>query len=145
MRPHKWIKITIGIKESLQDLLVGQLTLIGFNGFVQEENFLNCFMAEKKWTASVKSELQSVLKRFRSEFPSVDSSYGTEIVKEENWNKTWEEQTGIVEATSKIVIKPSWKKLQKKHKNKIILHVDPKMSFGTGHHETTRLSLKLLE
>jgi ribosomal protein L11 methyltransferase len=50
-----------------------------------------------------------------------------------------------VEATERILIKPSWKKLRKKDRGRLVLHIDPKMSFGTGHHETTRLSLRLLE
>jgi ribosomal protein L11 methyltransferase len=85
------------------------------------------------------------LERFKFEFPIVDLSFTVKSIREENWNKIWEQQTGIIEATPHIIIKPSWKKLQKHHRNKIVLHIDPKMSFGTGHHETTRLSLSLLE
>jgi ribosomal protein L11 methyltransferase len=145
MKSHKWYNISIRIDESYQDLLVGQLTLIGFCGFVQEKISLGCFISANKWTSAVRSKFNTTLERFKSEFPAVNLSYTINIVHEENWNKKWEEQTGIVEATSKIVIKPSWKKLQKRHSNKIVIHVDPKMSFGTGHHETTRLSLKLIE
>ncbi|RPI03198.1 MAG: 50S ribosomal protein L11 methyltransferase, partial [Ignavibacteriae bacterium] len=50
-----------------------------------------------------------------------------------------------VEATPHIIIKPTWKKLPARHRKKLVLHIDPKMSFGTGHHETTRLSLSLIE
>lgn len=145
MKSHKWFDISIRIDESYQDLLVGQLTLIGFCGFIQEKTFLGCFVSANKWTSAVRSKFNATLERFKIEFPAVDLSYTVNIVHEENWNKKWEAQTGIVEATSKIVIKPSWKKLQKRHNKKIVLHVDPKMSFGTGHHETTRLSLKLIE
>lgn len=57
----------------------------------------------------------------------------------------WERQAGIVEATDRIIIKPSWKKLRKGDRGRIVLHIDPKMSFGTCHHETTRLCLFLLQ
>jgi ribosomal protein L11 methyltransferase len=86
-----------------------------------------------------------VLAKFKIEFPSLDLSYSKSIVHEENWNRKWEQQTGIVEATPNIIIKPSWKKLPVRYRRKLVLHIDPKMSFGTGHHETTRLSLGLLE
>jgi ribosomal protein L11 methyltransferase len=66
-------------------------------------------------------------------------------VREKNWNAAWERTVGIVEATDRIIIKPSWKRLRTKDRTKIVLHIDPKMSFGTGHHETTRLCLALLE
>ncbi|MGH2568899.1 MAG: 50S ribosomal protein L11 methyltransferase, partial [Bacteroidota bacterium] len=52
---------------------------------------------------------------------------------------------GVVEATGRIIIKPSWNKTRARDRGKIVLHIDPKMSFGTGHHESTRLSLTLLE
>jgi ribosomal protein L11 methyltransferase len=145
MKSRKWCQISVRIDESYQDLLVGQLTLLGFNGFVQEEKFLSCFIPKNKWTSTIRAKFQTTLERFKFEFPVVDLSFTVKSIREENWNKTWEKQTGIVEATPQIIIKPSWKKLPKHHRNKIVLHVDPKMSFGTGHHETTRLSLNLLE
>lgn len=145
MKSRKWYKISIRINEPYQDLLVGQLTLIGFIGFIQEKNLLGCFIPSNKWTPVIRAKFQVTLRRFKSEFPIVDLFFTVKLVHEENWNKTWEKQIGIIKATPKIIIKPSWKKLQKRHRNKIVLHVDPKMSFGTGHHETTRLSLRLIE
>ena len=85
------------------------------------------------------------MQNLKSNFLPLDLSYSDSIIHEENWNKKWEKQTGIVEATPNIIIKPSWKKLPNRYLKKLVLHIDPKMSFGTGHHETTRLSLSLLE
>jgi ribosomal protein L11 methyltransferase len=145
MNPRKWCQISVRIEEPYQDLLVGQLALLGISGFVQEEKSLSCFISANKWTSTIRVKFKTTLDRFKFEFPVVDLSYKVKSIREENWNKTWEKQTGIVEATSHIIIKPSWKKLPKQFRDKIVLHVDPKMSFGTGHHETTRLSLRLLE
>ena len=145
MKSRKWCQISVRLEEPYQDLLVGQLALLGISGFVQEEKSLSCFISANKWTSTIRVKFQKTLDRFRIEFPIVDLSYTVKSIREENWNKTWEKQTGIVEATSHIIIKPSWKKLPKQFRDKIVLHVDPKMSFGTGHHETTRLSLRLLE
>ena len=145
MKARTWFQITILIDEPLQDLLVGQLALLGFSGFVQEEKFLICFIPTPKWSLAIQTEFQTILNRFKLEFPFIDLSFTITSVHEHNWNKTWEKQIGIIEATPHIVIKPSWKKLPNSHRNKLILQIDPKMSFGTGHHETTRLSLSLLE
>jgi ribosomal protein L11 methyltransferase len=145
MKTHTWIQIKIRIEEKYQDLLVGQLALIGFTGFVQEEPVLTCIVPKQKWNTAFKSKFEAALAKFKSEFPSLDLLYSKVFVHEENWNKKWEKQTGIVEATPHIIIKPSWKKLPSRHVKKLVLHIDPKMSFGTGHHETTRLSLGLLE
>jgi ribosomal protein L11 methyltransferase len=145
MKTHTWIQAVILIDERYQDLLIGLLALIGFTGFVQEEMYLTCIIPKEKWNDALKNKFETALSKFRIEFPSLDLSYSCSVIHEENWNTKWEKQTGIVEATSHIIIKPSWKKLPKRHLKKVILHIDPKMSFGTGHHETTRLSLSLLE
>ena len=145
MKTRSWYQVVIRIDDKCQDLLIGMLALIGFTGFVQEENIIKCIIPKQKWNNTLKNKFESALTKFKTEFPSLDLSYSSSIVHEENWNKKWEKQTGIVEATPDIVIKPSWKKLPSRHLKKIVLHIDPKMSFGTGHHETTRLSLGLLE
>jgi ribosomal protein L11 methyltransferase len=145
MKSRKWYQIVVRIDEPYQDLFIGHLTLLSFNGFVQEEKLLSCYLQKNKWTPAIRKEFQTILRRFKFEPPCIDLPFTIRLIHEKNWNKTWEKQTGIVEATPRIIIKPSWKKLPKRHRNKLILHVDPKMSFGTGHHETTRLSLNLIE
>jgi ribosomal protein L11 methyltransferase len=145
MKTRMWYQIAIRIDETHQDLLVGQMTQLGFSGFIQEHHSLICFIPKVKWTRSIQKIFRSILSRFKHEFPAADLALSLRSLREENWNKTWEKQTGIVQATPHIFIKPSWTKLPKSHRNKLILHIDPKMSFGTGHHETTRLSLNLLE
>jgi len=145
MKTNTWLQVGIRIEEKYQDLLIGLLALIGFTGFVQEEKLLKCTIPKQKWNNAFKNKFEFTLAKFKIEFSSLDLSYSCLTIHEENWNKKWENQTGIVEATPHIIIKPSWKKLPKRHSNKLLLHIDPKMSFGTGHHETTRLSLILLE
>jgi len=49
-----------------------------------------------------------------------------------------------LEITDKIVIKPTFRKYENDG-SKLVIELDPKMSFGTGEHETTRLMLELLE
>ena len=119
--------------------------MLGFAGFAQEEKLIKCIIPKQKWNKALINKFELVLSKFKIEFPALDLSYSGSIIHEENWNKKWEKQTGIVEATPHIIIKPSWKKLPNRHLKKLVLHIDPKMSFGTGHHETTRLSLSLLE
>jgi ribosomal protein L11 methyltransferase len=49
-----------------------------------------------------------------------------------------------VEVSEKIIIKPTWREYGNRE-DKIIIEIDPKMAFGTGYHETTRLVLRALE
>jgi ribosomal protein L11 methyltransferase len=142
---RSWYQLTFCLNESYHDLLVGIISPLGFSGFLQDKNSLYCIIPAHVWNSSLQKKFRIILCRFKSEFPALELHYTTSKVREENWNNAWEQQTGIVVATSHIIIKPSWTKLPIQHRNKTILHIDPKMSFGTGHHETTRLSLSLLE
>ena len=145
MKSQQWIQVRLFIPSSHQDLIVGQLSLVGFEGFVQEDTSLDCFVPKTKWNDRVLARFRQTLQRFQREFPSIETRFQRRVVRNQNWNARWERSAGIVEATNRIVIKPSWKKLRSKDKGKIVLNIDPKMSFGTGHHETTRLCLLLLE
>ncbi len=145
MKQHNWYEVTLSIPESRQDLLIGQLTALGFEGFLQEERQLKCYVEDTKWTAGMDSSFQFCIRQFRKEFPDIHLRSSTALVRRENWNRTWERSVGIVDAAPNIVIKPSWKKLRVRDRGKTVLTVDPKMSFGTGHHETTRLCLRLLQ
>ncbi len=65
------------------------------------------------------------------------------LIKEENWNKEWEDSIDPVWVNERIVITPSWKQETVSAPLKIV--INPQMSFGTGHHETTRMVAALLE
>lgn len=145
MSPRNWIQVSIDTPEEYHDLLVGQIAALGFKGFQQEDRSLHCFIRRLAWTPDLEGELRGLLARFQSEFPESGLRYATQKLAERNWNLAWERNAGIVDATDRIIIKPSWKKLRKRDRGKIVLHIDPKMSFGTGHHETTRLCLFLLQ
>lgn len=67
-----------------------------------------------------------------------------QFIKSKNWNKEWEKNLSIIEITKNLVIKPSFKDYVSKE-NQVVITIDPKMSFGTGMHETTKLILTLLE
>jgi len=145
MKQRRWYQVTFSLPANYQELLIGQLSLLKINGFLQEDQKLHCFIASTQWTKPFENQLHGSLSRFNKEFPSLNLRYRRVIVKNQNWNHQWEQQAGIIEATEHIRIKPSWAKLRKKDAGKLVLHIDPKMSFGTGHHETTRLTLKLIE
>ncbi len=69
----------------------------------------------------------------------------TSSFENKDWNEEWEKSIQLVNIKNKIIIYPSWKKKEvTKFKNKILIQIDPKMSFGTGHNETTQVVLEMM-
>ena len=67
-----------------------------------------------------------------------------EIIPDTDWETTWREGLGAVEAGKRLVVRPSWVEYDNRDK-RIEIVIDPKMAFGTGGHATTFLCLEALE
>lgn len=65
-------------------------------------------------------------------------------IKEEDWANNWKQYFKPLEVGKYMVIKPTWENYDNTG-NRIVLEIDPSMSFGSGQHETTRLCMELLE
>jgi len=66
----------------------------------------------------------------------------TKVLNDEDWANNWKKYFKPFEVADKIVIKPSWEDYKDSAQGKIILEIDPGMSFGTGQHHTTRLCIE---
>lgn len=64
-------------------------------------------------------------------------------VRKGDWEKFWKREIKPIGIGEKIVVKSSWDR--KEFPDKIAINIDPKMAFGTGRHETTRLCMREME
>jgi len=145
MKSRSWIELSLNVPPRYHDIVIASLIPAGFNGFQQEEDQLRCIIEKARWDKRSRQSTHRVFRQLEAKLRTPPFSSQIRVLRETNWNKRWEQSIGIVDATDRIVIAPSWKKLSKRRSNKIVVRIDPKMSFGTGHHETTRLSLSLIQ
>ncbi|MDR3086089.1 MAG: 50S ribosomal protein L11 methyltransferase [Christensenellaceae bacterium] len=66
-------------------------------------------------------------------------------VREEDWANNWKQYYKPTPIGKRLLIKPSWEALGENPEGRVVLNMDPGMVFGTGTHETTQLSLLMLE
>jgi ribosomal protein L11 methyltransferase len=135
------VALTSPADAALRELLSFQLYGLGFSGFLETDNALHCYILKSLWNDALQKKVLSIVGEERSSPVAISSI--TEI-QDQNWNKEWEESVQPVEVSERIVITPSWHPLPKQT-GKIVLVIDPKMSFGTGYHESTRIMLRMME
>lgn len=119
--------------------IIWELEIDGIN---EEENFLYVFTPEKSKVN--KNIITDQLNKLINEKLISNFKIEEELIQNKNWNEEWEKTINVIKISDKIVIKPSFREY-KKEKDEIVITIDPKMSFGTGEHATTKLVVQLLE
>lgn len=140
MKEYK--EFTISFQPFNSDLISGLLWNFQIEGIVEENSFLKVFsLKEKNYS---ESDFEKILFLARKENLIESFFVSAEDVENKNWNEEWEKKIQVIKVTDKIVIKPSFREY-KANEGEIVITIDPKMSFGTGEHETTKLILGFLE
>lgn len=121
------------------DLLTGMLWNLNITGINEEVNCLKVF-SESVDIVEIESLLTQMVNNKLLRKYSVEENY----VEEKNWNEEWERSRNVIKVSDRITVKPTFRKYDAEE-NEIVLTIDPKMSFGTGEHQTTKLVLRQLE
>ncbi len=124
------------------DLISGLLWELDITGINEEDDKIILFAdAESEINKSIVEEQMNKLK-----LNNIVETFGVRefSLEDKNWNEEWEKSINVIEISDRIVIKPSFRKFTP-NKNQLILEIDPKMSFGTGEHQTTKLVVLLLD
>lgn len=125
------------ISEEECDILVSLLNELGFDSYAESEN---------EFKAYIESVLfdEDALNNSFTLFPFTSdlTKYSVQLLPDHNWNQMWEEHFDPVYISDLLTIKAPFHTNAKQAKYEII--IQPKMSFGTGHHETTSGMLEMM-
>jgi len=140
MQNYKQFKIsTEPFNIEILSSILWELKILGINEY---DNYLDVFVDGKSEIDT--KTIQDILTKSISEKLFASFSVNEDLLPVINWNEEWEKNLNVIEISKRIVIKPSFRDYESKE-NQIVITIDPKMSFGTGEHETTKLVLHLLE
>ncbi|MCF8259943.1 MAG: 50S ribosomal protein L11 methyltransferase [Melioribacteraceae bacterium] len=138
----KYVTIKITAEPQYFDLISGCIWNDEVEGIIENDHFLE--VSSYNTSDEFKNEILDTLSQLKNNGGIADYSVSSTIGEERNWNEEWEKALNIVEIGEKFAIKPSFREYENKE-NRFVLEIDPKMSFGTGEHQTTRLMLLALE
>jgi len=132
------IELTIPVDPAQHDVLIARLEEYGFTGFQEGDGTLKAYIGAEDWSPGKSNYVKSWLQR-----QGVKRAVQERRIAEQNWNAQWEQSIRPL-TVGPFVIKPTWAAVPDDADGKHVLAIDPKMSFGTGYHESTRLILRFL-
>ncbi|MBS1514912.1 MAG: 50S ribosomal protein L11 methyltransferase [Bacteroidetes bacterium] len=133
-----YFEVTIPFNSETYEKIQSALYLCGVENILEENGFFKVYIEEDKGDL-----IDSV--KFSIENDCGISNMEIKKFEDKNWNDVWEKSIEPVYIKDKIIIHTSWNKQQIENPGgKILIEIDPKMSFGTGHNETTQLVLELM-
>jgi len=119
-----------------QDLLIDELAGLGFDTFEETDQGFKAYIPSDDFD---KAEVDERL-GFYSDM--VDFSYEVNLIPQRNWNELWESNFKPIELGDKVRIRATFHEPKPEFPYEII--IDPKMAFGTGHHDTTCLMMETM-
>lgn len=124
---------TISPKEPGAEILLAELGELAFDSFVETEEGLSAYIQTNNNTADLLNDIY-ILNN-----PEFEITYVTEDIEQVNWNEEWEKNFEPINVDDLCYVRAPFHETKKVPYEIVI---EPKMSFGTGHHETTFMMLK---
>lgn len=129
-------------KPFVPEVLQGILWQLDISGIQEEETDIKVFCeVDKQLNEDI---ICSLLENLIFEKIIESFQVSESIIENKNWDDEWAKSRNIIHVTERLVIKPSFKIYDPKP-NQIVITIDPKMSFGTGEHQSTKLALYFIE
>ncbi|MCB9189453.1 MAG: 50S ribosomal protein L11 methyltransferase [Flavobacteriales bacterium] len=127
-----YIKVSFVLEPLLpaREILYADLEILGFESMIDTDNGVDAFVPKDSFHENI---LENLMVR---NIPDQKVEYSIETIEQQNWNASWESQFQPIIINEKCTIRAPF------HESSLVpfdIVILPKMSFGTGHHETTFL------
>lgn len=119
------------------EIAVVWLSEIGFESFIDEDPILKAYIPESEYQDA---STINALKKFNPK--QVEVNFSALLIPAQNWNKVWEDGFEPVVIDDLSIVAPFHDLTVRKNR---VIEIEPKMSFGTGHHQTTFLMCQAMK
>lgn len=132
--PANYFEARLTLNPDFNEILMAELGQIGYESFVETDEGLSAYITETDFNLE---QLQQVVDDYQHLTPI---TFAYEQLETKNWNEEWERNYQPIEVAGQIRVRASYHVPDPAFRYDIV--IDPKMSFGTGHHETTTLVME---
>jgi ribosomal protein L11 methyltransferase len=122
-------------KELGSEILVAELGELPFESFIDSDSGIVAYIQKQFWTENILEDLHILSS------PEFQVSYTIEEIDQVNWNEEWEKNFEAIDVDGICHVRAPF---HPKTDAKYDIVIEPKMSFGTGHHETTHMMIQHL-
>lgn len=140
MNSQEYIEVSIKItpfSEENAEIVTAEISELPFESFSNEDPYLKCYIQKDLYDASILKVVLSGIEGY-----GFDIEHSANLIPATNWNAIWESQFNPIVVDDKCTIKASFHEGLKRTRFNIT--IDPKMAFGTGHHQTTYMMCRAL-
>ncbi|WP_423148020.1 50S ribosomal protein L11 methyltransferase [Rubrolithibacter danxiaensis] len=123
-------------EEYQKDILIDALAGAGFDSFEESESGFKAYVAENEFKKDLFEQLVADLKT------AFDFQYDIKCIEQQNWNQVWESNFSPITISDTCYIRATFHEPRPEFPFEIV--IDPKMAFGTGHHQTTAMMLQFM-
>uniref|UniRef100_UPI004057058A 50S ribosomal protein L11 methyltransferase n=1 Tax=Alistipes sp. TaxID=1872444 RepID=UPI004057058A len=131
-----YTKLSISTTEEQGDILTAYLSDFPFDSFDYGNGLLNAYIPKGEFD-QCKESVEELL------YNEGILDYYFEEIEQQNWNAVWESNFKEVEVKNRVLIRAPFHEARPQYKGLEII-IQPKMSFGTGHHATTQLMVEAM-
>lgn len=116
-----------------RDILIAELGYVGFESFLENDDGVTAYIQKKEWNEKLLEEVDILSN------PEFDIQYTQKEIEQVNWNEEWEKNFEPILVDNHCSVRAPF---HLKPDVEFDIIIEPKMSFGTGHHETTHMMIQ---